>query len=73
MLFRYVTRQAQVIRAYYSALGKAGVLLPLAFLVAAGQGMLALGMVFYLREVYGASGAQIGAFPTPISRARECL
>ena len=48
MPFRYVSRQAQLVKSFYSGIGKTAVLFPAAFLAAAAWAMLALGMVFYL-------------------------
>jgi len=62
MPFHYISRRRQIIKSFYSGIGKTAVIFPAAFLMALGQGHLMLGMVFYLREVYHASGIQIGAF-----------
>ena len=62
MPFRYVSRQAQMIRSFYSGIGKTAVIFPAAFLGSVAWGTLALGLVFYLREIYEATGSQIGAF-----------
>ena len=51
-----------VVRSFRHEIGKTAVIYPAAFLMATGIVTLAVGLVFYLREVLGASGAQIGAF-----------
>jgi len=60
--FRYLSRRAQTIRAFTSGIGKSAVIIPAAFLASMSWAMLGLGLVFYLREVQGASKSQIGAF-----------
>ena len=60
MPFRYVSRRSQLIRSYYAGIGKTAVILPAAFLVSIALSMLMLGMVFYLKETYGATGRQVG-------------
>ena len=60
MPFRYISRRAQVIKSFYSGIGKTAVLFPAAFLACVAGGMLSLGMVFYLREIHNASTGQIG-------------
>lgn len=62
MPFRYISRRRQLIRSFYSGIGKTAVIFPSAFLAAVGQGILILGMVFYVREVFQPTGGQIGAF-----------
>jgi len=62
MPFRYVSRRAQMIKSFYSGIGKTAVIVPAAFLAGLGLGTLILGMVFYLRVVYRATGGQLGAF-----------
>jgi predicted MFS family arabinose efflux permease len=42
------------------ALGKSALILPAAFLSATALGVIALGMVYYARDAYGASAAQVG-------------
>jgi len=60
MPFRYVSRRAQVIRSFYSGIGKTAVIYPAAFLMAVAIGVLILGMVFYLQETFRASQTQVG-------------
>ena len=62
MPFRYVSRQAQLIKSYYSGIGKTAVIFPAAFLASGAWAMLGFGMVFYLREIHAASAGKIGAF-----------
>ena len=48
------------LRPALAGIGKGTVLFPSAFLAAVGEGMLALGLVFFMRQVYGASAGLIG-------------
>ncbi len=43
-----------------AGIGKGAVIFPSAFLVAVGEGMLALGLVFFMRQAYAASAGLIG-------------
>jgi len=58
----FLGRRTRFLRSFYQGIGKTAVTLPAAFLAASSVSGLALGMVFYLREVHGATGGQIGAF-----------
>lgn len=49
--------RAQVV---LSGLGKTAVIYPSAFLVAVGEGMLGLGLIYFMREIYGAPPSLIG-------------
>jgi len=49
--------RAQVV---FSGLGKTAVIYPAAFLVAVGEGMLSLGLIYFMREIYGATPGLIG-------------
>ena len=62
MPLRQINRRVRTIESYTSGTGERSVAYPAAFLVAAGLETLLLGMNFYLQEVYGATGGQIGAF-----------
>jgi MFS family permease len=52
MRLRFISQQQQFLRALSSGVGKTAVVLPAAFLTETGVGMLNLGMVFYMREVF---------------------
>ncbi|MBN2553820.1 MAG: MFS transporter, partial [Spirochaetales bacterium] len=52
MKFRYISQQQQFLRALSAGIGKTAVILPAAVLTETGLGMLTLGMVFYMREVF---------------------
>jgi predicted MFS family arabinose efflux permease len=52
MRFRFISQQQQFLRALSAGIGKTGVILPAAVLTEVGLGLLTLGMVFYLREVF---------------------
>ena len=60
MRLHYITQRRQLVRSYYSGIGKTAVIFPSAFLVAVAEGMIMLGMVFYMKEVLKASPSQIG-------------
>lgn len=60
MRFRFVSQQQQFLRALSAGIGKTAVILPAGFLTEAGLGMLILGMVFYMREVFLLSPGQVG-------------
>ena len=62
MPFRLISRQAQMVKSYYSGIGKTAVTCVAAFLVSTALGTIGLGMVFYLRDVFNATGGQVGAF-----------
>ena len=62
MPLRYLSRRALLIKDFHSGIGKTAVIFPVAFLVCLALVTLQLGMVFYLREVYEATGSQVGAF-----------
>ncbi len=57
---RYISQQRQIIRSFYTGIGKTAVIFPSTFLVAIGTGMLNLGIIFYMREVYHALPGLIG-------------
>jgi len=60
MRFRFISQQQQFIRALSAGIGKTGVILPAGFLTESGLGMLTLGMVFYMREVFLVSPGLVG-------------
>jgi predicted MFS family arabinose efflux permease len=60
MRFRFISQQQQFIRALSAGIGKTGVILPAGFLTESAVGMLTLGMVFYLREVFLVSPGLVG-------------
>lgn len=45
-----------------SGMGKTHIVLPASFLMSASHGLITFGMVYYLRDAYGASAAVIGRF-----------
>ncbi len=57
---KYVSNRWQIVKSFYTGIGKSAVLLPAAFLVAAGVGTVALGMIFYVRDVFAATPSQVG-------------
>lgn len=58
----YIFQKKQFVRNFISGMGKRWVIYPAAFLTACGMGLLALGMLFYLREIFHASRTEIGLF-----------
>ncbi len=60
MKFRYISQQQQFLRALSAGIGKTAVILPAAFLTETGLGILTLGMVFYMREVFLLSPGLVG-------------
>jgi MFS family permease len=60
MRFRFISQQQQFIRALSGGIGKTAVILPAAFVTEVGLGLLTLGMVFYMREVFLLSPGLVG-------------
>jgi len=58
--FRYVSQQQKYIRALSAGIGKTAVILPAAFITETGLGMLTLGMIFFMREVFQLSPGMVG-------------
>jgi MFS family permease len=56
-----LTFQQEVVRAFQNRLGRSAVIYPAAFLVAASLTMMLLGLNFYVQDVFGAGGAEVGA------------
>lgn len=61
-MFRYIDRKRQLIRSFYTGIGKSAVLFPATFIVALGHGLVTLGVIFYIREVFHATPSQVGYF-----------
>ncbi|HHE65155.1 MAG TPA: hypothetical protein ENL09_03930, partial [Bacteroidetes bacterium] len=60
MKYRYISHRIQLVKSFYSGIGKTGVIYPIAFMVATGMGIIALGIIFYLKSVYGVTPSEIG-------------
>ena len=60
MKLRYISQRRQLIKSFYTGIGKTAVIFPSAFLIAVGEGLIGLGMVFYMRDIFNASAIQIG-------------
>ncbi len=56
----FVSSSSQLVRAYYSGIGKTAVIYPAAFLVAMAMGQLNLGVVWYARAHFDAARIHIG-------------
>lgn len=59
-MFQYISQQRQIVRSYYSGIGKTAVIYPAAFLVAVGMGQVSLGLIFFARDVFNATPTLIG-------------
>ena len=55
----YTPRQ---VRLFSAGIGKTFIIYPSAFLVATGISIVELGIIFYIREIYGATPRQVGYF-----------
>ena len=62
MKTEYISQRGQLIRSFYTGIGKTALIYPAAFFVAAGMGIVGLGMIFYLRDYFYATSSQIGLF-----------
>ncbi|MCK4261562.1 MFS transporter [bacterium] len=60
MKLRYISQRRQLIKSFYTGIGKTAVIFPSAFLASLGSGLIALGIVFYMRDIFNASASQIG-------------
>src|SRR3972149_3690675 len=57
----YFALRREVPRVFGSPIGKTALIYPAAFLVSTGMYIFSLGLNFYLKDVFNASGRQIGA------------
>jgi DHA1 family multidrug resistance protein-like MFS transporter/DHA1 family quinolone resistance protein-like MFS transporter len=62
MRIKYVSEFRQVLKSLYSGLGKSSIIYPSAMLVATGITTIELGIIFYIKEIFGATPSQIGYF-----------
>ena len=60
MKLKYISQRRQVIKSFYAGIGKTAVIFPSAFLAAVGSGLVSLGIIFYVRDVFNASAGKIG-------------
>ncbi len=60
MKLTYISQRRQLIKSFYAGIGKTAVIFPAAFLAAVGMGLMALGIIFYLVDIFQASASQIG-------------
>jgi predicted MFS family arabinose efflux permease len=58
-LGKYMPRQ---VRLFSAGIGKTSLIYPSAFLVAVGISIVELGIIFYIREIFGATPSQVGYF-----------
>lgn len=59
-MFRYISQQRQIIRSYYSGIGKTAVIYPASFLVSVASVQVGLGLIFFTRDVFRATPTLIG-------------
>ncbi len=59
---RQLSQTRQFIRSFYSGIGKSHVIFPSAFLVAMAIGIIELGVIFYIKDIYGATPSEVGYF-----------
>jgi len=62
MKLQYISQQRKIIRSFYTGIGKTAVLFPSAFFTAVGMGVVSLGIIFYIREIFFATASQVGYF-----------
>ena len=60
MKLQYISQRRQLIKSFYTGIGKTSVIFPSAFLVALGSGLIGLGVVFYMRDIFNAPASEIG-------------
>ncbi len=60
MKFRYVSHRIQLIKSFYSGIGKTAVIFPSTFLVSTGVGIVSLGIIFYVRDIFGVTPSEVG-------------
>ncbi len=60
MRFKYITHRLQLIKSFYTGIGKTSVIFPAAFLVSTGVGIVSLGIIFYVRDIFGVSPSEVG-------------
>lgn len=62
MSLKYTGQIQQFLKSLYTGIGKSFIIFPSVFLVAAGITTIELGIIFYLKEIYGATPSHIGYF-----------
>ncbi|MCK5570317.1 MAG: hypothetical protein KAJ15_11415, partial [Spirochaetes bacterium] len=62
MSLKYTGQIQQFLKSLYTGIGKSFIIFPSVFLVAAGITIIELGIIFYLKEIFGASPSHIGYF-----------
>ncbi len=60
MKLQYISQRRQLIKSFYAGIGKTAVIFPSAFLTSLGIGIIFLGIVFYMMDVFNATPSQIG-------------
>ena len=60
MKLQYISQRRQLIKSFYAGIGKTAVIFPSAFLMSLGSGLISLGMVFYMRDIFNAAASEIG-------------
>ena len=62
MRLRYTTQVLQLVKSFYTGIGKTTVILPATFLVATGTGVVNLGIIFYIKHTFAVMPSQVGYF-----------
>ncbi len=62
MRLHYTSQALQLVKSFYTGIGKTTVIYPATFLVAVGMGVVNLGVIFYIRETYAVTAGQVGYF-----------
>jgi predicted MFS family arabinose efflux permease len=59
---RQLSQTRQFLRSFYSGIGKSHVIFPSAFLVSLAIGIIELGIIFYIKEIFDATPSEVGYF-----------
>lgn len=59
---RQVSQTRQFLRSLYTGIGKSSVIFPSAFLIATAISIIELGIIFYIKDIFGATPSQVGYF-----------
>ncbi|UCB44802.1 MAG: MFS transporter [Spirochaetota bacterium] len=62
MALRNVSQIRQFLSSLHSGIGKSSVIYPSTFLVSTGISIIELGIIFYIKDIFGATPSQVGYF-----------
>lgn len=62
MRLRYTTQVLQLVKSFYTGIGKKTIIFPATFLVATGTGVVNLGIIFYIKHTFAVAASQVGYF-----------